>query len=343
LIGLLAHRYAKCSQAIFTSKILGAKIKFAFAKNLGHNKVRKGGKGWKRSFGSNGQKLIVSRIQKESRMETETIVAKEQPTRIKEVDYDTVLKVYVNSYIGCIAAKYCNNNIVGMEYDDLCQDGRQKLWDFYSKYVQNNPEARIDDFVREFKAAFTNLCKDVQRRYYFSEKRCVNKVVDLTSAMESMEQDHQSALENLPDPKQDFGVLDLEVAELMSDLKTRLTPLESQLLEQLVNPRSALQALMIGDRVIDYKHWKIVHPPKGYKKSRFPSKPNIDQLAVVLQCSYDEASEAMKHLKDVVARRMAKLKVYVGRRNSSADAAWNRLNWAWSLECPVGRALAVNR
>jgi hypothetical protein len=210
-------------------------------------------------------------------MEQDTLTKKE--VRLQEVDYNTLLRNYIEPYIQCIARKYACYDIVGMEYDDLCQMGRDRLWYDYCYYTTGrDPEGRcktppadpvrqdltVIEFRKMFKYDMTSRCKDLQRKLIFAEKRSVNKILDLDTAMNSLEE------RQLPDPHAEMDFIEMETRDLLNYVKTLLTPIEGRIVEELVYPSDELIKLV---REGEKNNKRVVQNISSYFIAQLLSKP----------------------------------------------------------------------
>ena len=211
-------------------------------------------------------------------------------TKLQDCTFDQVLQQYAEKLIQCIAWKFKIDYVVGMEHDDLCNLGRERLWTHYEDLRKASPNATVVDLIKVLKASLPNAITDVQRKC-FSQKRTVNAVVDLGSMIDSLEDgDGVSAIDNfLADPRSKFGVIDLETRDLLEDAMTRMTTLQARITMELHAPSDRLMELM-----------------NSRKSKRNTSRVSIDALTQLFGLPYDEVRKAYLESKVILARYMAR-------------------------------------
>lgn len=169
---------------------------------------------------------------------------------INQLSYQELLKNHAEPYVQVIARKY-NSQCAELCYEDLCQEGRMKLWQHYNYYIKQRASITVEEVIKIFKRTMTNLCKDLQRKHYFAERRSVNRTIDLDSMLEAVEEGRRvpaSFMESVFNKSFRLTMLDLETQDLLDYLKTRLQPLEGRILEEMVNPSERLIEICQKDK-----------------------------------------------------------------------------------------------
>ena len=230
---------------------------------------------------------------------------------IQECRFEELLQKFAEPYIQCIAAKHCRNQIVGMEFEELCQEGRMKFWTDYGSFIQSRPTMSIHEFILMFKYDMTCRCLDRYRKV-FSAGRSPYKVIDLDAMINSLEEDQSGMLvEILADPKSEFGVLDLETRDLIDYIKARLNDLEIRILDELINPSERLSRVMMAEtcEVAERTKYLPVEDPAlkmlneccPKARQRQTTKTPLWHISVALGESYGKVRGAFDHLKAVAS------------------------------------------
>jgi len=210
---------------------------------------------------------------------------KNNTSKLSEVSYQEFLKDHAECYVQIIARKY-QNDVAEFNYEDLCQEGRLKLWHQYKDHREHCPEISILEAVKIFKTSMENLCKDLQRKMFFAECRNVNKTIDLDQMLESVENDGSRMPDSLLEfftVKTNATVLDFETKELIDTVKIKLEPLASRILDELMNPSEELIQICQSD-----------------DRKRLTYQIHMCYLEKLLDVSYGRICEAFEQVKEAV-------------------------------------------